>query len=60
MNDATVVVAFAALAAAISAAKFVLGRCALRFFQRQLELIQKPGGALRARAMAVAVQLLDL
>ena len=30
------------------------------FLQRQLELIQKPRGALRTRAIAITVQLLDL
>ncbi len=40
--------------------KFVLGRRALQFLQRQLKLIQKPRGALRARAIAITVQLLDL
>ncbi len=40
--------------------KFVLGRRALQFLQRQLELIQKPRGALRVRAIAITVQLLDL
>src|ERR1700733_7186101 len=40
--------------------ELVLGRCGLQFLQRQLELIQKPRGALRARAITVAVQLLDL
>jgi hypothetical protein len=40
--------------------KFVLGRRGLQFLQRQFQLMQKPRGALRARAITVAVQLLDL
>ena len=52
VNDATVVVVFLAFGG-----KFVLGRCALQFIQRQFKLIQKPRGTLRARAIPVAVQL---
>jgi hypothetical protein len=40
--------------------KFVLRRRGLQFLQRQFKLIQQPRGTLRARAIAVTVQLLDL
>ena len=40
--------------------ELVLRRRALQFLQRQLQLIQQPCGALRARAIAITVQLLDL
>jgi hypothetical protein len=55
VNDVTFVV----LAAAISARVVLSGR-GLQFLERQFQLIQKPRGALRARAIAVAVELLDL
>jgi hypothetical protein len=38
----------------------ILGGRGLQFRQLQLQLIQKPGGALRARAIAVAVELLQM
>src|SRR5665213_1071760 len=40
--------------------KLVLGRRGLQFLQRQFQLVQKSRGTLRARAMTVTVQLLDL
>jgi hypothetical protein len=40
--------------------EFILRRRGLQFLQRQFQLIQQPGGALRAWAIPVAVEFLDL
>jgi hypothetical protein len=40
--------------------EFVFGGRGLQLLQRQFELIQQPRGALRARAITVAIEFLDL
>ena len=40
--------------------EFVLGGRCLQFLQLQFQLLHKPGGALRARAIAIPIELRDL